>query len=171
MIQLGVVPNFEDTGLAPYRIQGDPVVALIAQLNRFAGSSYKVGTGCSARRYVSRVLPLMPTLTDEAATAANILLYDRYNCVSLDTWGKQKAKWALDGMNDSIPFVLANLEEITLTIAQVGDALDLAPASVGITNVDPRLKPKVNVGAYVGGAAAVILVGLLGYQAYTRRAR
>ena len=164
--QFGYVPS--GAGAAPYSVQGDPTVALMAQLNRFAGKSVSAGDRCGRRVFVKRELPLIDSLTDEAATAAVLLIHERYNCVPLGLYSAQKVQWAISGLNNSVVFVAQNLNEITLTIAQLGDSLGLPAAKAGITQVDPKLKPKSKAPYYIAGG---VLVALLGVVAYQRRAR
>jgi hypothetical protein len=161
---LGATPAIDTTGLAPYTVQGDPVQALIAQLNRFAGKTLAVGS-CRAARYVSRTIPLSSGLTYEAALLAANLMYSRYDCVPISLWGDDRVRWIAKGRDgDVVGFVAQNLAEFTVTIAQLGDQLGLDPASVGITTVDPKLARRKMWPFYVGGAIA-----LLGAFAFARR--
>lgn len=151
-IHLGAV---EDIGASPYQVKGDPVTALIAQLNRFAGRTLSPGGKCGSRKYLSSAIPLSTVLDDRAATAANILMFDRLSCVSDERLidQTQLAK-VMAGTANPIPWAMANLSNITVQIAQLGDSLGLDPASVGITAVDPKLKPKFPM-------TTVIVVGVL----------
>ncbi len=167
MIQLGIVSP-ASAGLAPYQVQGDPVVALIAQVNRFAGRSLKIGT-CGSRAYVPRAFPLNGGLTDAVTTAAALIIHDRYACVAVQIVNPQKLQWAIQGISDSIAFVSQNLDEITLTLAQVGDSLGLSPANVGITTVDPKLKPKSKLPYIVFGGSLLVAAIVAGL--YMRKGR
>lgn len=142
MSYLGAI---EDVGLSPYQIAGHPVTALIAQLNRFAGRTVKPGGSCGSRNYLPHgALPLATTLDDKAATTANLIMYDRLNCISdvslLDFKAMKKVNEALGP--GVIPWAMSNLNNITIQIAQFADSLDLPAASVGITTRDPKMTPK-----------------------------
>lgn len=153
--------DITDAGASPYQIKGDPVTALIAQLNRFAGRTLSPGGKCGSRKYLSAALPLATVLSDQAATAANILMYDRLSCLTDERLidQNQLAK-VMAGTGNPIPWAMSNLQSITIQIAQLGDSLGLSPASVGITAVDPKLKPKFPMTAaiVIGG---VLLVGAI----------
>lgn len=155
--QLGDVADM-GTGV---QVTGDPVLALIAQLNRFAGKTFTLGGGCGSRRLVSAAFPMVPgSLSDAAATAAVLILESRYSCVGLDLFDGQKAKWARDGLIEPISFVTGNLPEITTTIAQFGDSLGLAPAAYGITTKSPLFQKKLKTEHIVmlGGVALAAIV-------------
>jgi hypothetical protein len=141
----------EDAGASPYQIKGDPITALVAQLNRFAGKSVSPGS-CGAARLVSAPFPVAPVMDERAVTAAALIVWRRYSCVPVDVWSKAKEKWAADGMfgGNTRAFVMANLAEITTTIAQLGDSLGLEAATVGITARDPKMTPKFPTMTVVG---------------------
>jgi len=142
---LGAISIDEDTGASPYQITGDPVVALIAQLNRFAGKSIQLkGETCKqTRRYLSAKLPLVAALDDKAATTANLIMHDIVSCVfDVRMIDKKLQKRVSDGLVNSIPWAMSNLAEITVRIAQFGDAEGLDSATVGITKRDERVTPK-----------------------------
>jgi hypothetical protein len=151
----------EDIGLTPYQVSGNPVMALIAQLNRFAGKTVDPGAKCGKRNYLPYgALPLVTTLDSKAATTANLIVYDRLNCISdvslLDFKAMEKVNNAL---TNPIPWAMANLGDITIQIAQFADSLDLPPASVGITTRDPKMTPKFpTVTVLLLGALAVAAV-------------
>jgi len=153
MSYLGTV---EDTGASPYQIKGDPVVALLAQLNRFAGKTVKPGGTCGERRLVGAPFSLQPPIIDDrAATSAVLIVWQRYSCVPLDVWSSRKEKWIAAHLGgDARDFVRSNLNELTVTIAQFGDSLGLDAAKVGITELDPKMKPKFPV-------MTVVLLGAL----------
>jgi hypothetical protein len=142
------------------QIVGDPVIALAAQLNRFAGKNFSLGGG--QRHYVNAAFPLASgNLTDQMATAAVLIVFDRYQYAPLTTYSGSKAKWANNGLANAVPFVTANLAEIVTTIAEFGDSLGLEPAAVGITTKSDKFKSAFPVGtvAIVGGLiVAAILV-------------
>lgn len=136
----------EDIGLAPYQVQGDPVKALIAQLNRFAGKTISPGGKCGTRNYLPHgALPVVSVLDEKAATTANLIVYDSLNCISDERLLDFKAmKTVNDALTNPIPWAMANLANITVRIAQFADSKGLAPASVGITTVDPNVTPKTS---------------------------
>lgn len=141
------------------QINGDPVMALIAQLNRFAGKTLSP-PGCKPRRYVNAAYAMTPTLTDAQATAAAIIVHDRYACVPVEHTSS-KIKWASDGISgDSRAWALRNIHELVVTIAQFGDALGLPPAAYGITEVDKRFGKKLDLTQVLllGGVAVAGLV-------------
>jgi hypothetical protein len=161
-----------DIGASPYKISGDPVTALVAQLNRFVGKT--VDAGCGGITPVPSAFPLVPAISNSAAQAAALILWQRYRCAPSDVWSKTKDDWASSALfsgGDPVPpavtwsFVMNNLTEVTTTIAQFADTQGLAPADVGITQVDPKLTPKFPVGT-------AVIVGALAIGAYllSRRA-
>ncbi len=168
MLQLSLAPEYTDAGAAPYVVQGDPAAALVAQVNRFAGKS--VSLGCKARPYVPRAVPAA-VLTDDAMFSAALIVNDFYNCActamgaSCPDFGQQKARWANNGFTNYQTFVPANLNEITLALAQIADSKGYAPAAVGITAVDPKLKPTSKAPWYVAGGLAIAALGVV----FTRR--
>jgi hypothetical protein len=141
------------------QVAGDPVLALIAQLNRFAGKTFSP-EGCggtAARHYVNTAFPMVPQLTDAAATAAALIVYDRYRCAPIDqSLGETKSKWASAALSgDTTGWAMQNLAEIVPTIAQFGDSLGLPPASYGITTTDKKFAPKLDTTQIIllGGVA------------------
>ena len=87
-MQIVLLSGPEDTGLGP-EISGDPTIALLAQLNRFAGRTLTPPAGGGAIQYVATPFPLglisaLPALVRpaaidlRAATAAVIIFVDRY---------------------------------------------------------------------------------------------
>lgn len=147
------------TGVGP-AIQGDPTIALLAQLNRFAGKEIAPAPGAAARHYVSAPFALDPTaLNNRATTAAASILIDRYQYAPINGYDKGSASWAINGSEDPDKFVPANLETITAVIALYGDKLGLAPAVTGITTRDPRFVPTipwVKIGLVAIGIAVVL---------------
>ena len=142
---LGAISINENTGASPYKITGDPVIALIAQLNRFAGKSIQLQSeNCNTtRRYLDATLPLVTKLNDKAATTANLIVYDIVSCVpDVRMIDKKLQKQVSDGLINSIAWAMSNLANITVRIAQFGDAMDLDSATVGITKRDERVTPK-----------------------------
>lgn len=163
MSYLGAVDDIGAIGVSPYQIAGNPVMALIAQLNRFAGRTVSPGGKCGTRNYLPHgAIPLSSVLDDHAATIANVMFYDTLNCVSderLMDFKKMASVNASLGPN-VIAWAMANLSEVTTKLAQYGDMLGLSPAAVGITTVDKRLSPKfpVMTVALLGGLAVVAFV-------------
>ena len=158
MSYLGAIENI---GANPYTITGDPVMALIAQLNRFAGKSVNPGAKCGVRNYLPQgALPLTTMLDDKSATTACLIVYDSMNCISdprlIDFTAMAKVNAAL---TNPIPWAMANLSDVTVRIAQFGDSLGLSPAAVGITKVDPKVAPKFPI-------ATVAIVGALAVAAF-----
>jgi len=123
-------------------VQGDPVVALIAQLNRFAGKQVTLSSGKKAT-YVKAPFALATgKITDAIATSAAMILVDRFQDAPLETYDQTSVDWAIAGLaGDTVAFVTGNLATITVAISQFGDKLGLEPAKVGITKRDPRFQP------------------------------
>lgn len=151
---------------ATQKIQGDPLIALLAQLNRFAGKEVKIST-CPARKYVGAKFDLKSRLDHRAATAADMIYDARWSCApqSLDVplSTQQRDLLKHDYAYQLLLKVSANLETVARTIAQVGDLAGLPPAEVGITDVDPSLAPRglptsVIVSLGVAAIAALILL-------------
>lgn len=157
-----VLSGTEDAGLGP-SIKGDPTIALLAQLNRFAGKLLTPGDGCTRElNFLSKpTYPLVASALDlRAATAAVVILYHRYYCSPTGFFDKGKALWANSGLLDPIRFVNANMSTIVPTIAQFGDKLGLEPAVVGITERDPRFTPSfpIKTAALLGVFAVAAIV-------------
>lgn len=147
----------EIVGSSIYQIAGNPIVALLAQLNRFAGKKIKIGTesgdACKARIFVARPYRLVPTLTDEQATIANIMMHAILTCVGTNVRDFKQAKKVSDGVLNAVGWATQNAEYLTIQFAQLGDLLGLDAATVGITRRDPRVTPKFPT-------TAVLVVGL-----------
>lgn len=113
-----------------YQIEGDPVVALVAQVNRFVGRKVQIGTGdYSCERSKQTLLPdildgkltkfpLVPNaldslnalglfpgtnfrVTELLVTAAAHIVKQRYACVDIDLYDPRKARWTLMIHSDS----------------------------------------------------------------------
>ena len=156
----------EDLGLTPYKINGDPVTALVAQLNRFAGKTITPGGTCGPRKLVNEPFTLIPSIDNKAATAAALIVFTRYSCTPTDVASATKQKWANGGLFDgnTWAFVMNNITEITTTIAQFGDSMGLPPATVGITTKDPKMAPKFPTTTIVAiGVMAVAAVVMSGW--------
>lgn len=151
---IGDVPQI---GENPYKITGDPVIALIAQLNRFAGKTISPGGKCNSRDYLpAGALPLATTLNDRAATIANVIVYDSLDCIDDERLKDFRAMAKVrEGLMSSVPWAMTNLSDITVRIAQFADSKGLSPADVGITEVDKKIAPKfpTMTVALVGGLA------------------
>lgn len=165
----------EDTGLGP-QVVGDPVIALFAQLNRFAGRMVSPTTG-AARHYVAEpfslglvsALPEMirPAAIDlRAAMAAVSILIDRYQ-LTTDT-DSRLTKWAISSLDSPQAFVRANIDTIVPIIAQYGDSLGLDPAAVGITTRDGRFTKASSAKTVVAVVSAVAIIGMVAL-AFMRR--
>jgi hypothetical protein len=83
----------------------------------------------------------MPSLDHRGATTAALIVWLRYACSPLFTGSTAKEQWALAGLDNPWTFVMNNLNEVTVTVAQYGDSHGLPAAKVGITKRDPRLVP------------------------------
>ncbi len=170
MTYLSAFGDLTDVGISPYKISGDPVTALVAQVNRFAGKTVRAGGTCGARTLVPKAFPLGPVITEASATAAALIVWTRYTCVPVELRSPTKEKWISDGLFNPKPstwsFAMNNLHELTITIAQFGDSLGFAPATVGITQVDPKMAPKFPI-------RTVALLGVLALGAFmvSRRKR
>lgn len=148
-----VLSGIEDPAVA---VQGDPVVALIAQVNRFVGKSRGVG---------SVPFPLASSLDDsfigtKLATSAIIIALQRIDAAPLMLQDHKHKRQLSDALTNPVPYVRAHLNQLTTTIAQFGDSKGLAPAAVGITKADPRFTPKfpIKTVALLGGLAVVAFV-------------
>lgn len=154
--QLG---GIEDLGLGP-QVNGDPILALIAQLNRFAGKTVAPGFRCKPTVYLHGALPMAPELSDKAASTAWLLMGQRYSCVPDDQFSQSKNAWVnsfnAGSIADTKAWVQSNLNEITITIAQFGDKLGLAPAAYGITERDTKFTPSLTP------TTAIFAVGAVG---------
>lgn len=141
MSYLGAI---EDIGANPYQIAGDPVMALVAQLNRFAGKTISAGGKCGSRTYLPHgALPLTTIMSDHAATIANVVMFDLLNCVSDERLIDARALAKVtEGLNYPTTWAMKDLSNITTRIAQFADSLGLNAAAVGITKVDPKVAPK-----------------------------
>lgn len=167
MLQLAAAGDIEDFGVSPYKIDGDPVTALIAQINRFAGKSVSLGSACATGSKVLLQAPfrLEPVLVPKAADTAWLIASMRYSCSPLQS--TDRLRWTDQGATNTWTWALNNLTELTTVIAAYGDSLGLPAASVGITTRDPKLVPK-----FPYGTAALIAGLALGAGAlYLRRAR
>ena len=107
-------------------------------------------------------IPLTSKLDDHAATIANLIVYDRFNCVGdVSLLDFKKLAAVNTALGNTIPWVRANITEITTQIAQFADLLGLDAASVGITARDPKMTPKfptmtvILLGALAIGAVIV----------------
>jgi hypothetical protein len=168
-IQVGAIDAgaISDAGASPYQTTGNPVIALIAQLNRFVGKTVPMppNSSCGARNYLPNgPLPLTPVLDNHAATVAWAIIDDRLHCiadVSLIDNKSGAAQRQAAGLMDPIPWAMGDLNSITVQIAQFADSLGLDPATVGITKTDPKMAapfPMTLVLLGVGALAALYFV-------------
>jgi len=129
----------------------------------------KAGTqraGCTDRVFLKTPLPLIPSITPNGANTASTIVWQRYACAQIGLDSPKKESWAYNGVltgSDSRAFVLANIAEITITLAQYADSLGLEPAKVGITEVDPRIARKFpTVTVVILGALALAAAVMYG---------
>jgi len=166
-----------------YKLSGDPVIALIAQINRFVGVTVK-GPGCPQRIQPTRgwdqgkPFPLQPTLSQFAAEAATEIAIARFQCADqllaattesgMVSQFSQQAKWIAEGRAKygASMFVLNNLQWFTETIARFADFHGRPVAEVGITNVDKEIFNKGEKASPMKAVAAVALLGLLAFGAW-----
>jgi len=177
-----VSTDFSSMGLNPYVNSGDPVVSLVAQVNRFA--KHTVALLCGPRNYLpagalplpSKVtLPMVGTitpLTEHAAAIALLILIDSMSCVEAELIDRKRLAILLNvgDRSKAVEWLLKNLSDTTVRIAQFADSLGLDPAPVGITKRDPNIKPKPKTSSAI---LAVVLLGVLavGAVVITRRMR
>lgn len=159
------LPDIATTGLNPYDpIVGDRVVALLAQINRFAGQKVDPKTsGCAARTYLPASVPLKNTLDVWNAMIAGAIVRSSLVCnaeVQLVDYGAVKR--LDDGMHNPVKWVTENMEDVIVRIAVYGDVLGLTPATVGIAKRNPNIEPPpafptgmVLFGLLILGAAVV----------------
>lgn len=154
--------SVENIGLSPYQVSGHPVMALIAQLNRFAGRTITLPLKCGTRRYLPYgALPITTELDDRGASTANIIMYDRLQCVTIGLGDPRKLNQVIEATTNPKPHVMANLSDYTTQIAQFADGLGLPAATVGITTRDPKMAtkfPTMTVLLLGGLAVAAVVV-------------
>jgi hypothetical protein len=157
------LPDIATTGLNPYDpIKGSPIVALIAQLNRFAGQKITLGAACSGRSQVylnSRLSEQWPALSALAASTAHLILYDSMSCLEdarmIDTQTRDTMERSIAQIGEQL-WMLGNLASVTVQLALFGDSQGLTPAPVGITKAAPGSASSKPPGAPIGW----ILLGL-----------
>ena len=111
-------------------VQGDPVIALAAQVNRVLQQElYAPGPGQLSRDLASSAIVLMQTIAI-AAAITDPLAADQ---VGLLTQALAK---------DPIGYVSPRVKQITQALAIFGDQLGRPAAKVGITTRDPRFTRK-----------------------------
>lgn len=114
-------------------IQGDPVQALIAQLNRFASVD-------NVAPFTSNVLD-----TNVSLRALNLL---RRQAETAKAGGDPSAQDLLNELSqpltimDPRSYISARIAQTTHILANYGDSLKLPTAKVGITTRDPRFQKK-----------------------------
>jgi hypothetical protein len=153
------------TGLAP-GIQGDPVIALIAQLNRYRKAKN------------APELPLVPgPLTPAIALEALTILRDRLNAANTRLPDPSTAKQLAEIqrlLTASIPmaylgYAFANIDLITQQLALNANAQGYAPAKAGITADTDPTAPKPLIWPWV--VAGVVVLGGGAYWYMRRRAQ
>jgi hypothetical protein len=162
---------FIDAGL-PYNVEGNPVIALIAQVNRFINYTVK-GPGCpngSQPTLGFSKFPVQPALTPDAAYCAIMIMRARHLCSdpnlrwtgsTADIGGKGSLQWLDAGSKaqGDWTFVMNNLDWFTKSIAQFADYLGRDVAAVGIKVADTRVFGKgssTNAKAVVLGVVLVL---------------
>jgi len=144
-------------------IEGDPVQALAAQVNRINKTAlYAPAPGALTRDLASAALLLMQTIAIAAAVS------DPYAT-------DQLTELTAAMQNDPVGYVSARIVPITQALAVYGDRLGLPPASVGITKKDPRFKIKWDGWMYTSAIAAsltalIAVTSAAKYLATRRRA-
>lgn len=143
-------------------IQGDPVQALAAQVNRITKAElYAPAPGQISRDLASSALVLMQTIAI-AAAINDPYAVDQLNAITAAM--KQ----------DPIGYVRPRVVQITQALAVYGDSLGLPPAKAGITQKDPRFGIKwdgwMYTGAIAAGLTALIAVTATAKRLATRRA-
>lgn len=134
---------FQQTALT---VQGDPELALIAQVNRWT------------KRAGQLLYRLAKPISPEVAGYAVALLQQRFASsflMSADVSNLALMMTLAKGAADPLAYVQAHLSEITQTLARYGDSIGLPPAEVGIVvNRPNRLKWVLIVAMSVGGLGA-----------------
>ena len=115
-------------------VKGDPIAALIAQLNRFRERDKNSVAGI----FRKTPLPLMTPLTQPIAAEALALLVERLYVAegAIEDTGTRSERNRLISYQASgteLAFVQANLAKTIQTLALYGDKQGLPPASYGIT--------------------------------------
>lgn len=151
-----LINTFSKMGVAP-KLSGDPVAALVAQLNRFR------------KRDRRPALPITVILTPGIAYAALYTVRERY-AAALATTGDTRINSeitridrAMSGdphLPDVVTAVKNDIVSIVQTLALYGDSLGLEPATIGIVSEEGSSTPVI-IGVAVG---AVALLGLLVFR-------
>lgn len=145
---MGALEVSDQIGVAKYKVTGDPVIALLAQLNRFANKSVQAGPACGSRFYVPKVFPLTRMLPFAAANQAHLIIAEMATCAPIGT-RDAKLVHRLAAVDNVVGWVTENINDVTIKLAQLGDSLGLAAAVAGITKVDESLTPKFPTGLFV----------------------
>jgi hypothetical protein len=168
------LPDIATTGLNPYDpIKGNPIVALIAQLNRFVGRKVTHGSACYGIEpgakltsgqnlsvtYLTKPFEELPSLSSHAADTAHLILYNILTCPEdarmIDTQTRDAMEKSIAQMGEQL-WVLGNLASVTVKLALFADSQGLPPAPVGITKAAPGSASSKSPGAPIGW----ILLGL-----------
>jgi len=175
LIGLAVASDVMNVGVSPYTVEGDPVVALIAQLNRFAGKSVRLPSPCTSwtnpfarRKYLNAPIPLNAGYSHQMVITASMIIYDRLYCSDWVGGKKPVLMTSLliaRSMNQEENWLKINLADVTVQIAQFADSLGLDPASTGITERDLRLVPsKFPTGMLLLVGALAVGAGVLAWR-------
>lgn len=152
-------PFHTSSGVA---VQGDPVVALAAQVNRINGKAqFAPAPGQLSVDLALAALVIMQTITI-AAAVSDPLAVDQLNAITAAF------------KSNPVGYVAPRITQITQAIAIYGDTLGIPPAKIGITQKDPRFSIKWDgwmwVGALAAGATA-LLGAVVGARRLALRAR
>lgn len=136
-------------------VQGDPVQALAAQVNRLVEKQlYAPAPGQLTRDLAASALVLMQTIAI-AAAVTDPLAADQVGVLT-------------QALKDPVNYVAPRVTQITQALAIYGDQLGLAPAKTGITQRDPRFTRKWD-GWMWTGAIALGLTAALGASRIAKR--
>lgn len=136
------------------QIQGDPMVALVAQLNRFR-----------TRQKLTQPLPELPLvagpITNEIAIEAITLLQARALSAIEDPLAAASANELTIALRQPIQYVAPRVSSIAQMLALFGDSLGLPPAKAGITRADPRFVKTWDVWMWASVLGSVGLASIL----------
>lgn len=147
---------FQKMSVAP-GIKGDPIVALVAQLNRFRALDHQPALPLNTE--------LTPTIAREALTRARQRFESALKATGDTRINSEitRIDRAMSGdphMPDVVTAVKNDIVSIVQTLALYGDSLGLEPATIGIVSEEGSSTPVI-IGIAVG---AVALLGLLVFQ-------
>lgn len=128
-------------------IQGDPIQALAAQVNRITRQT--------------TFTPAPGQLTRDLATSAIVLMQGiALAAAPSDPYAAQQATELAQAIRNPTDYVSARVTQITQALAVYGDAKGLPPAKVGITRRDPRFAVKWDGWMWAGALAAGLSVAI-----------